>query len=270
MKYCHFTLLQIYYSNNTLKAYGNPTGGTDGADVLLSENEYIVKISGQQREALIQIKFETNTGKVFGPFGSYNNTTGAVPFMSSGPCLKDMFVSEGRVGPTIFVKFLVVTGVAPEWSGSPSFQKGISECWSEIAHIHETIETLAKKSCINNHSLNNSIIDESSNAQTDSSIQSPTEDVTDHTSLTSSFMTTNSHTVAVADSNKTCSIGEVYQDDIMDLRRSLTKCYELLQKVHANAEIQSSTFNEKLYKSFHNLFSNSSTLAPPSNDSNHH
>ncbi|KAG2373731.1 hypothetical protein C9374_011820 [Naegleria lovaniensis] len=249
----------IYYSNNTLKAYGNPTGGTDGADIYLSENEFIVKVSGLQREALIQVKFETNTGKVFGPFGSHNNITGAVPFMSSGPFLKDMFVSEGKVGPTIFVKFLVVTGVCPEWSGSPSFQKGISECWSELAHIHETVETLAKKSCNTttfNQSPNNSIVLESSNVQTDS-IHSPTEEVTDHTSLTSSSFN-NSHPTVADDSSKT-SIGDIYQDDIMDLRRSLAKCYELLQKVHSNAEIQASTFNEKLYKSFHNLFTNTSS-----------
>ncbi|EFC50617.1 predicted protein [Naegleria gruberi] len=189
-----------------------------------------VKVSGYQREALMQIKFETNTGKVYGPYGN-NTLTGAYPFMSSGAYLKDLLVQEGKAGPTIFVKFHVVLSVCPEWSGlTPNFKISLSECWSELSNINEKLEFLAKKS-----------------------IPSTTETSPEDISTNPPQIT----------DNKT--IGDFYEQDMIDFRRSIAKCYEILHKLNSQTENQLEAYNEKLYKSFVNLFSTQNNL-PPNNE----
>jgi len=238
---------QISYSNNTQKSFGSATGGNDLADIVLNDNEYIVKVSGFQREALVQIKFELNTGKVYGPYGSNSQSTTAYPFISSGSCLKDLHVTEGKAGPTIFVKFQVVLGVCPEWSSiPPSSQRGIAECWSELASVHEQIEKLInrKPSSVAPQEILEESDTEATEVVTDLSLLSTTSE--NPTTTVQSNTTTNQQ-----------SLAEMYESEIIDLRRSLAKCFELLQNAHVNAETQSETFNEKLYKSAHNLFSHS-------------
>ncbi|KAL9653979.1 hypothetical protein ABK040_014188 [Willaertia magna] len=202
--------ISITYSNNKQRSYGSKEGGTDFAEIILAENEVITKVSGLQREAVIQLQFTTNLNRVYGPYGSNSITTlnGAYPFQSSGFCLKDLIISEGRCGPTIFVKFLVVVSICPDWSGlNNTLQRGLSEVYNQLSILNEKINDLGNKS-IDTLQNNNEIIED----------------------LCSSVSTVNSSILV-----------EIYSNEMIEMKKLLCKCLELVQQVHKGAEIMSTT-----------------------------